>query len=138
MRFAVIALVVLSLTGCSVPNLDSPSCAAGREAVRQFYAFHIADDSGTSADELEKRRSLMTPRLAESTLEAASGTADPFSGGAGVPRAFRVGECVASSDDRATLKVLLFWRDGETSTQRAVDVDTVRDGEKWLLDRISN
>ena len=53
-------------------------------------------------------------------------------------KAFRVGECSSDSDEKATLQVLLLWRDDTKNEQKQVYVEAVKVGEEWLINKVSN
>jgi len=63
---------------------------------------------------------------------------DPFTTGTEeLPKAFRDGECKEISTDRVEFRVLLFWKNDERSEQRPIDVQTVKVGDKWLIDKVT-
>jgi hypothetical protein len=124
------------LCSCSIPNLEKPECTEARNAVREFYSFHIGNDIKPSAENLKLREKFLSRKLFE-TLSASNETAkDYFTGTDDYPRAFRVGSCEVVSPERTVLGVLLFWRDDTRSEQREVKVEAVKENEKWLIDKV--
>lgn len=135
---AFLCLTVLVISGCSIPNLETPECIEARPAVRRFYSFHFGNDMMFSADGLEKRSKFLTPRLKEE-LGTHSGTGDPFtSGDDNVPRAYRAGKCETKAPDRAALEILLLWRDSERDTQRTITVEMQKIDSEWLIDKVQH
>lgn len=129
---------VVAVSGCSVPNLETSQCTAARDSVKRFYSFHFGTEMSTSPDNLKARDTFLTKDLV--SLLAANGDLrrDYFTATENYPRAFRVGECRSASDEKATLQVLLLWRDDSSSDQKEVQVETVKDGDKWLINRVLN
>lgn len=124
------------LSACGVPNLDPPECAESRNAVREFYSYHFGNDMKFSAEGLKSRERFLSGDLRKQAASAAEGI-DPFTtGDADMPKAFRVGECRVMSHDRTSFDVLLFWKDDVRSEQRKIEVETVKSGDSWLIDKI--
>ncbi|MBK8464805.1 MAG: hypothetical protein IPL32_03160 [Chloracidobacterium sp.] len=89
-----------------------------------------------SAENLKAREQFLTSELI-SSLSASTETAkDYFTATENYPKAFRVGECKLESDDKATLQVLLLWRDDTKSEQKEVHVEAVKVGDKWLINKV--
>jgi hypothetical protein len=131
-----LSILVLSATGCGIPSLEPPSCSEAKTSVREFYSFHFGNGTAFSAESLEARRKYLTERMASSAAGMAEGT-DPFTTGTtDQPRAFRVGECTTSADERAEITVLLFWRDDNASRQVPISVTAVKTPERWLVDKV--
>lgn len=140
-RSAIVFLCITALLwlqpACGVPNLDPPECAASRTAVREFYSFHFGNEMKFSEDGLKQRERFLSPGLIEQARKAKEGT-DPFTtGDADLPKAFRPGECRVISPDRTSFDVLLFWKDDARSEQRTIRVEAVKNGDKWLIDKIA-
>lgn len=124
------------LSGCGVPNLDPPECAASRTTVREFYSLHFGSEMKFSADGIKQRERFLSPNLIASVRGTAEG-ADPFTtGDADIPKAFRAGECRVISPERTAFDLLLFWKDDVRSEQRKIVVQAVKAGDKWLIDKI--
>lgn len=128
----------LCISSCSVPNLEKPQCTEARNAVKRFYSLHVGGDMRPSQENLKAREEFLTSDLFQ-TLAASNETAkDYFTATDEYPKAFRVGECSSGSEDAATLQVLLLWRDDTASEQREIKVETVRLGDKWVINKVSN
>jgi len=124
------------IAGCSIPNLEDPTCTEARTAVREFYSFHFGNDMGVSSENLKKRERFLTPRLFREVSNEQEG-ADPFTTGTTeLPKAFRVGECRSVSPDKAEFQILLFWRDDVRNEQREVKAVVVKTVDKWLIDDV--
>ena len=124
------------LLACSVPNLEPPACTEARTAVREFYSFHFGNDMKFSPGNLKLRERFLTPELSERIAAEQEGV-DPFTTGTtDFPKAFRVGECKQISTERNEFQVLLFWRDDTRSEQREINVEAVKQSEKWLVNKL--
>src|SRR5262249_21131131 len=77
---------------CSLPVLESRECTDSREAVRQFYSFHYANDIAPTADNLKLREKYLTPELYQKLL-AEKPEKDYFTFSETPPKAFRVAGC---------------------------------------------
>jgi len=124
--------------GCSVPTLEKPQCTAGRDTVKRFYSLHFGSDMSTSPENLKAREKFLTSDLVNALSASTETRRDYFTATENYPKAFRVGECLADSADKATLQVVLLWRDDITSDQKEVHVETVQDDGKWLINKVSN
>jgi hypothetical protein len=132
-----IAHCALFVSSCSLPSLEKPECSAARDAVKRFYSFHFANDMHPSADSLRASEEYLTDRLFSSLSASTEAKIDYFTQTDDYPRAFRVGTCSVEADDKALLQVLLFWRDETRTQQRAIKVEAVKIGDKWLVDKVS-
>ena len=91
-----------------------------------------------SKENLKAREQFLTNELI-ATLSASNETSiDYFTETDVYPKAFRVGSCTSDSDDKATLQVLLLWRDDTKSEQKEVHVETIKTGNAWLINKVSN
>jgi hypothetical protein len=130
-------LTAYCLLACGIPNLETPACVESRDIVREFYSYHFGNGLGFSADSLKQRERFLTPGLVSQFAKVADGT-DPFTTGTtDFPKAFRVGECKEISNGQTAFQVLLFWRDDNRTEQKTINVETVRTGDKWLINRIN-
>jgi hypothetical protein len=126
------------LLACSVPNLDEPDCTQARDVVREFYSFHFGNDMIYSAENLEKRKTFLTPRLFES-LRNSPPPVDPFTQTDDMPKAFKVGECrVKERNRRVEFHVNLFWKTDTRTEQRPIKVEAEKVDDKWLIDTIDD
>jgi hypothetical protein len=90
-----------------------------------------------SVENIRAREPFLTRELVN-TLSASNGTKrDYFTATEDYPKAFRAGECKVISDDKATLQILLLWKDDTKSDQKEVQVEAVRDGDKWLINKVT-
>ena len=130
-----LALGMLQIS-CSVPNLEDPECAQSRVAVKQFYSFHFGNDMRPSPENLKQREKFLTGDLIK-TLSASNETAvDYFTATSDYPKAFRIGTCTIAAAGKADLQIVLFWRDDNRSEQKEVIVQTVRQNDTWLIDKV--
>ncbi len=136
-RLICLLLTAYCLLSCSLPNLERPQCTAAREAVKRFYSFHFGNDMHPSAENLKAREQFLTSELIRSLSAATESAKDYFTATEDYPKAFRVGSCTSESDDKATLQVLLLWRDDTRNEQKEVHVETVKVGDKWLINNVA-
>lgn len=131
-------LILLLFGACSVPILEPPECVESRGIVREFYSFHFGNDMHFSRANLDVRRRFLSAAFADS-LENVETENDVFTvNSVDLPRAFRVGECVAEGPDRTRFQVLFFWRDEKRTEQRSIQVTAKRINGAWLIDGIEN
>ncbi len=124
--------------GCSLPNLEAPQCTEARDTVKRFYSFHFGSDMSSTPENLRSRKAFLTPELIEELAGSNETVSDYFTATENYPRAFRVGECSTNSAEKSTFQVLLLWRDETRSDQKEVLVETVKLGDKWLINKVSN
>src|SRR5215470_5831641 len=77
---------------CSLPNLETPECAEAKEAVREFYSFHYANDIAMSPENLKLREKYLTPQLFQD-LVGGHHEKDYFTDSVTPPKAFKVATC---------------------------------------------
>jgi hypothetical protein len=135
-RATVSLLLVLFAASCSVPNLEEPECTDSRNAVKQFYSFHLANDMKPSLENFRAREKFLTKKMALSLETSPLTEVDPFTATGDYPKAFRVGECRIIAPGKTQFQVILFWRDDNRSEQKEVAVDVVGQGDKWLIDGV--
>ena len=122
---------------CSIPNLEKPECTEARQTVKGFYSLHFAGDMLFTPENLEPKKKFLTAELVNE-LPPGRSDKDPFTLTDDLPRAFRVGGCtVVEPDKRVALGVLLFWRTDTRTEEREINVEAVRQSDKWLINRIS-
>ncbi len=139
MRLRLLLLGIgLAATGCSVPNLETPQCAGGREVVKRFYSYHFGNEISGSPDNQKGRERFLSNDLINELSTLSDRKMDYFTATDDPPKAFRVGECTAESDTKVAMQVVLLWRDDTRTAQKEVKVDAVRSDGKWLLNKVSN
>lgn len=126
-------LLVAFTLACSVPNLEHPECDQARDAVREFYSFHFGNEMTFSPENLEKRRSYLSPDFYEK-LTKTPPAVDPFTLTADQPKAFRAGECKVMEAGRlVNFELVLFWKTDTRTEQRAIHVNAESHDGKWLI-----
>ena len=127
----------LVISCCSVPTLESAECTSARDGVKRFYSFHFGNDMKPSAENLSLRKDFLTAGFYERAVKAVDGPEDIFTLTDNFPKAFRIGECRSADSAKATVQVLLFWRDDERNEQKQINVELTRAGDKWLVANVS-
>lgn len=136
MTFFIMA-IGLSASACKIPNLESQQCGDAREAVRKFYSFHYSNDIAPTAENLETRKKYLTPDLFRSLSEKPP-QKDYFTDSDTAPKAFRVAGCKEIDANTTNLGVHLFWKPNDsTNIQKEVEVETVKQGDDWLINRVT-
>ena len=122
---------------CSIPNLEPVSCIDSRNALREFYSFHVGNNMAFTREDLKAREKFLTPEFAARLQTSQEGT-DPFTTGTSdIPRAFRAGECREITPDRTAFEVLIFWKDDTRSEERKINVEMAKRGDSWLVDSVA-
>ena len=91
-----------------------------------------------SKENLQKRERFLTDELKHSLAAQAESSKDYFTATDDYPKAFRVGDCSAASENKVVFQVVLFWKDDTRSEQREIKVTTVKQNDKWLIDKVEN
>lgn len=132
-------LSVAFLLGCgSVPNLESPECIESRDNVKQFYSFHFGNEMKFSQENLKLRDKYLTPQLFKS-LQNSPPENDVFTtNNTDFPKAFRLGSCETIAPDKTETQVLLFWKTDTRSEQREIKIESIKNNNQWLINRVFN
>jgi hypothetical protein len=126
------------LLSCSIPNLEKPQCAAARQTVREFYSYHFGNDMKPSNENIKLRERFLTDALKQNLAAQADGKTDYFTATDDYPKAFRVGGCEVMNENKTVFEVVLFWKDDARSEQREIKVETIRQNENWLINKVEN
>jgi hypothetical protein len=126
----------LLLAACSIPNLEEAECTASRDAVKEFYSFHFGNEMRFSPENLRRREKFLTAQFVAS-LQNLQTDADVFTtNSTDYPKAFRTGGCRVVSPEKTEVEVLLFWKTDTRSEQKAIQVEAVKENNKWLINKI--
>jgi len=90
-----------------------------------------------SAENLKARERFLTTGLFTALSDSTETSKDYFTATDNYPKAFRIGACKEVSADKTILQVVLFWRDNEVNDQKEVYAETVKVGDKWLINSVS-
>ncbi|MEP6847298.1 MAG: hypothetical protein ABI999_00465 [Acidobacteriota bacterium] len=104
--------------------------------MRQFYSFHYANDIAPTPDNLKAREKYLTPELYQ-TLLGDKLAKDYFTLSETPPKAFRVAACTMADPNKTELGVHLFWKDETKTTQNEIEVEAVKQGDKWLVNKVT-
>lgn len=138
-RLLCIVCCALCIGACSIPSLEPAECAAARDGVKEFYSFHFGNDMHPSPENLKTRQKFLTPELF-STLSSQSETnVDPFTRSETPPKTFKIAKCTQQGADKAEVLVQIYWRhdDGKVD-QKELNVEAVKTGGGWLINKVSN
>ena len=91
-----------------------------------------------SKENLQKREKFLSDNLKQKLNAQAETATDYFTATDDYPKAFRVGSCEIVSEQKAVFQIVLFWRDNTRSEQREIKVETVKQNNKWLIDKVIN
>ena len=136
--FICLLLTAYGQLACSIPNLEKPQCTAGRDVVKRFYSFHFGNDINPSPENLKAREKFLTSGLFQELSASTEQKRDYFTATDDYPRAFRVGECTADSEDKVTLQVVLLWRTDTRTQQKEVKAEAVNADGNWLINKVFN
>jgi hypothetical protein len=140
-KFSIFCLLPFAfcLASCgSIPNLEPPECTDSRLVVKQFYSYHFGNEMKFSQENLKQREKFLTPELFKS-LQSVQTENDIFTTNSlDFPKAFRVGGCKVIEPMKTNMEVLLFWKDNTRSEQKAINVEVIKQGDKWLISKFLN
>ena len=151
-----IEIAVILSVGAQAPakgQTASPQDAALR-AVRSFYTFHLAHNTGFTVHNVQLRRRFLTAefyglllkklkRQAAETKahpdEAPDFDGDPFTDSQEYPDSYRVGKA-ETNGDLAKVTVTLLWsaRTSRGRDKRDIVVEVTKSDAGWLIDDIVN
>lgn len=123
---------------CSVPNFESAECTASRGVVREFYSYHFGGEMRFSAENLKTREKFLTPEFVQSLRNLQTENDVFTTSNTDYPKAFRVGGCQTVEPSKTSIEVLLFWKTDERTEQKAINVEVVKQADKWLVNKIIN
>ncbi len=125
------------IESCSIPSLEKPECTQARDAVKQFYSFHFGNDMHPTTDNLKTRERFLTSELYK-TLSRSSSQTDYFTASDEFPKTFKIGKCELPQPDKANVQVQIYWRDDTKTTQKEVNVEAIKTGDAWLINKVSH
>lgn len=134
--FCCLLLTACCLLSCSIPNLEKPECAEAKQTVREFYSYHFGGDMKPSSENLQSSGKFLTGGLKQNLAAQSDGKTDYFTQTDDYPKAFRVGGCAIADENKTLIQVVLFWKDDTRSEQREVKVETVKQGDNWLINSV--
>jgi hypothetical protein len=136
--FCLLLTAYCSLNCGSVPNLESAECTDSRGVVKEFYSYHFGNEMRFSAENLQKREKFLTLEFVKS-LKGSQAENDVFTtNDTDFAKAFRVGSCQVVEPTKTNIEVLLFWKTDTRSEEKKINVEAVKQGDKWLINKVSN
>lgn len=136
--FCILHFAFLIASCGSVPNLEAAECTESRGAVKDLYSFHFGNDMRFSPENLKQREKFLTPEYFKSLQNLQTENDVLTTGNTDFPKAFRVGACRVVEPTKTNFEVLLFWKNDTRSEQKAINVEVVKQGDKWLVNKILN
>jgi len=133
-----VLISIFCITSCSIPNLEKPECTEARITVKEFYSYHLGNDMKLTKENLQKRERFLTVELKHGLDAQTDSERDYFTATNDYPKAFRAGTCEVVNENKAVFQIVFFWRDDARNEQREVKVETVKQNDKWLIDKVSN
>ena len=136
--FCLFTFAFLFASCSGVPNLEQPECTDARLTVKEFYSNHFGGEMKFSPENLRLLEKFLTPEYFKS-LQNLQTDGDVFTtGNNDFPKAFRVGGCKVIEPSKTDFEVLLFWRNETRTEQKAIHAEVVKQGDKWLINKILN
>jgi hypothetical protein len=126
------------LIACSQPILESEKCIESRNVVKRFYSFHIGNDMTPSSTYLEKRKEYLSKELLKQISGNIDSKKDYFTQTDDYPKAFRAGGCENAGKDTTKFEILLFWRNNEKNMQREIEVEAIKENNKWFVNKVTS
>ncbi len=134
--FCLLLTAYCLLLNCSQPILESPECIASRDSVKRFYSYHFGNDMKPSAENLEKREKYLSKELKDKLAQQKEPAKDYFTDTDDYPKAFRAGKCETLDKNKTKFEILLFWRTDEKNIQREIDVEAIKENDRWLIYKV--
>ncbi len=134
--YAICVAIASLVSGCSVPNLESENCTAGRETVKKLYSQHFGSEMSSDPEALRQRDKFLTNTLIEELRSADLPSKDYFTRTGDTPTAFRVGTCEESGPTSVKIQVILLWRSRETNRQAEVHAEVIEQDHNWLVNKV--
>jgi hypothetical protein len=91
-----------------------------------------------SNENIKLRERFLTDELKQNLAARADSKTDYFTATDDYPKAFRVGSCEIMNENKTVFEVVLFWKDDARSEQREIKVETVRQNDNWLINKVEN
>ena len=91
-----------------------------------------------SKENLQLREKFLTDELKQKLAAQTESKTDYFTATDDYPKAFRVGGCEVASENKTVFEVVLFWKDDTRSEQREINVEAVKQDDKWLVNKVEN
>jgi hypothetical protein len=91
-----------------------------------------------SPENLKQREKYLTPELYKSLQGLQTENDVLTTNNTDYPKAFRVGKCEAVDAAKTSIELVLFWKTDTRTEQKEINVEVVRQGDQWLVNKISN
>ena len=130
--------LLLFISACSVPNLDKPQCTVSRGTVKEFYSYHFGNDMKPSTENLQASGKFLSDELKRDLAAQPFTATDYFTATDDYPKAFRVGNCEVVDDNKTIFQIVFFWKTDTRNEQREVKVETIKQNDKWLINKVLN
>jgi hypothetical protein len=91
-----------------------------------------------SNENIKLRERFLTDDLKQNLAARSDSKTDYFTATDDYPKAFRVSSCEVMNENKTVFEVVLFWKDDARSEQREIKVETVRQNDNWLINKVEN
>jgi hypothetical protein len=136
--FCLLITAYCSLSCGSIPNFEPPECTESGGVVKEFYSYHFGNEMKFSPENLKPREKFLTAEFVNSLRKLQTENDVFTTNSTDLPKAFRVGKCEVVSADKTVFEVVLFWRDDVRSEQKIIKAEAVKQGDKWLINKVFN
>ena len=137
--FVCLLFSVVFQLNCSIPNLESQDCTDARNTVKELYSYHFGNDLKFTKENLKQREKYLTEELKKQLENQPESAIDYFTATDDYPKAFRLGKCaVVEPDKKVNIQVVLFWKTETRSEQKEVQVETVKQNNDWLVNKVES
>lgn len=124
---------------CSIPNLETNDCTEARNTVKELYSYHFGNDMKFTKENLKQREKFLTDNLKKQLENQPENAVDYFTATDDYPKAFRLGKCeVVEADKKVNIQIVLFWKTDTRSEQKEVQVETVKQNNNWLVNKVES
>ncbi len=129
----------LIFSGCSVPNLESDDCTEARNTVKELYSYHFGNEMKSTKANLKLREKYLSIELKQQLEMQPESAVDYFTATDDYPKAFRLGECkIVETDKKVNIQIVLFWKTDTRTEQKEVQVEVIKQGNTWLVNRVES
>ncbi len=90
-----------------------------------------------SAENFKQREKYLSKELQDNLAKQTETAKDYFTQTDNYPKAFRAGKCETAGENKTKFEILLFWRTNEKNIQKEIEVEAIKENNKWLIDKVT-